>query len=151
MSQKVSADDLASEILKSVAAYTSDVKEDIDQAVREITSNIEQKVVTELSPVRQAGTAYITRKGQRVVAKDNLQPGAYKKGWKPKISEKSNGRIYGTLYNRTNWQLTWLLELGHKAKNEKPVAPSPIGGHIQPANDRAAAALDKKIKEILNK
>lgn len=151
MSQKVSADDLVSEILKSVAAYTSDVKEDIDQAVREVTLNIEQKVVTELSPVRQAGTVYTTRNGQRVAAKANLQPGAYKKGWKMKIGEKGNGRIYGTLYNRTNWQLTWLLELGHKAKNGKPVAPSPIGGHIQPANDKAAAALDKKIKEILNK
>lgn len=151
MSEKVSIDNLMSEIKKDIAAYTSDVKDNIETAVKELTSNIELKTVTELSPVRKGDTVYTIRKGQRVAAKDNLQPGAYKKGWRMKISQKSNGRIYGTIYNKTNWQLTWLLELGHKAKNGNFVPPSPIGGHIQPAQDKTAAALDKEIKKILNK
>ena len=151
MDKKVSAENLAAEIQKGIATYTENIAKSVNESVKKITPNIEEKTVKDLSPVRKSGTVYTTRNGKRVKAKANLQPGAYKKGWRSKTSEKTVGRIYGTIYNKTNWQLTWLLELGHKAKNGKFVEPSPMGGHIQPSQEKAMAALDKEIKKILNK
>lgn len=154
MDQKVSVQNLAAEIKKSIKQYTTEISEEISETVKEVTKDIMEESVKELSPVRKAGEVYITRNGKKIKAKANLQPGAYKKGWRSVTKNKPTvGRTYGTVYNKTNWQLTWLLELGHKARNyeksQKIIAPSPKGGHIQPSLDKAMTALDKKITNIL--
>lgn len=138
------------ELEQDLKFYIDDIKDEIHQAVDE-SIEIGKNYVVEHSPERKAGTIYIIQNGQKVEAKANLQPGSYKKGWRVAKSKKGNNRAYGTAFNKTNSPLTWLLELGHKARDGSFVEPSPKGGHITPAQDIARAELDKRIKEILYK
>lgn len=164
------------EIIADIKSYTDDIKEEIDNAVEDCVK-LGMKYAEEHSPVRQSDRIYTIKNGKRVVSKDVLQPGTYKKKWRSSYNYKDNGRVIGTFYNATTVYthydksykipLSPLLELGHDAKNpikhrktnknrRKPnakyfVEPSPKGGHIQRAEDIARAELDKKIKKILNK
>lgn len=137
------------ELEKDLKFYIESVKDEIHQAVDE-SIEIGKNYVIEHSPERKPGTVYTIKNGQRIKAKENLQPGAYKKGWRVSKSKRGNNRAYGTAFNKTNSPLTWLLELGHLNRTRTDnVPPSPKGGHIQPAQDIARAELDKRIKEIL--
>lgn len=138
------------ELEEDLKFYIDDVKDEIQQAVDE-SIEIGKNYVIEHSPERKTGTIYTVKNGQRTEAKANLQPGSYKKGWRVAKSKRTKDRAYGTAFNKTNSPLTWLLELGHEARDKSFVEPSPRGGHIQPAEDIARAELDKRIKEILYK
>ena len=70
-----------------------------------------------------------------------------KKGWITVVRNYEN-RTQGYVRNKTNYQIAHLLELGHKARNGRPVAAIE---HIRKGQDDARAELDKRIKEILEK
>lgn len=43
----------------------------------------------------------------------------YNSGWYIEMTEDKKNRTVGTVYNRRQWQLTWLLENGHFIVNKK--------------------------------
>lgn len=157
------------EIIQDIKNYTDNVKNKIDNAVEEC-AKLGMKYAEEHSPVKKSD-------GKRIVSKDVLKPGTYKKKWRVSYNYKDNGRVIGTFYNTTKVYthydksykipLSPLLELGHEAKNpikhrktsrkrrksnaKTFVDPAPKGGHIQRAEDIARAELDKRIKKILDK
>ena len=47
--------------------------------------------------------------------------------------------------------LPHLLEFGHASRNGGRVPPSPIGGHIAPAEEKAAAELERRILEVIRR
>lgn len=162
------------EIESDIKLYTDDIKEQIAQAVTDCTKY--GRAQAELYSARKN-----TDRMQKTNALTNLPSGFYKGSWKSTTTLKNGkviGTFFNTTMVFTHYDKSYkiplapLLELGHKAKfpvkkykrnKEKGIRirrklgaklfvdPAPKGGHIEPALDKAREALDKKIKEILNK
>lgn len=72
--------------------------------------------------------------------------GDYRKGWKVKKAD-SPGRTRRIVHNKTDWQLTHLLEKGHvKRGGVGRVAGHP---HIAPVCDRRLPELLDRIKRVV--
>lgn len=128
-------------ILKDLKAYTEEKSKKIAQAVKKCTKEAYTDIKRD-SPVR---------KDRKVVyvhgaAKPNYQPGSYKKGWVTTTKSYERGRTQGYVRNKTNYQLTHLLELGHKARDGSWVRAIP---HIVDNQNEARETLNKMIEEIL--
>jgi len=94
--------DLSSEIAKSLTAYTNEVEETLVDAQEKITKD----------------------GAKRLKSTSPKDTGAYAKGWR--VKNTKDGYI---LYNKTNYQLTHLLEKGHAKVGGGRVAGIP---HIGP-------------------
>lgn len=133
MSKKVKPEDLQSVLMD----YLNNYKEAIDDDVKEATDEVTKKAKAELvqtSP--RSGSARDTK---------------YYKGWAIKIgarTRKHNYRYTKVIWNKTNYQLTHLLENGHLKRNgDGWVDAQP---HIQKVEEKYgiefADLLDKKIR-----
>lgn len=131
-------------IIGDLKKYTEDKSKKIAEAVKECTEEAYKDIERD-SPVRKkvpkSGVVLV-----RGVAKANYQPGSYKKGWMTVVKSYEKGRVQGYVRNKTNYQLTHLLELGHKARNGSNVAPIP---HIVENQNKDRAELDRRIEKIL--
>lgn len=136
-------------IVDDFRKYTEKKSKEIDKAVRKRTSEALGDIIQN-SPVRKR----VPKLGViRVhgVAKDNYQPGAYKKGWIKYVSTARAGRTQGYVRNKTNHQLVHLLELGHDLKNSEGV----VYGHVKafpnllPNEEKAREKLAEDIDRIL--
>lgn len=107
---------LASEIAKQVKLYTQEVKEEIDK-----------------------GKQYVSKELVKNLKRDSPEKtGSYQKGWRVKKEKRSN-----KIHNKTDYQLTHLLEKGHAKRNGGRVAPKV---HIRPNEERAVKEFEKRIK-----
>lgn len=144
MDVKIDLEDLPDVIMENIKKYASYKIDEISKAVKECTKEAYEDI-TEDSPVRKkipkSGIVYV--KG---AAKENYQPGSYKKGWMTFTKSYEKGRVQGYVRNKTNYQLTHLLERGHKARDGSNVAPIP---HIVDNQNKAREELDRRIEEIL--
>ena len=128
-------------ILEDLKAYTEEKSKKIAQAVKECTKEAYTDIKRD-SPVRKdKKVVYV-----HGVAKPNYQPGSYKKGWITTTKSYERGRTQGYVRNKTNYQLTHLLELGHKARDGSWVEPIP---HIVDNQNEARKKLEEMIEEIL--
>lgn len=75
--------------------------------------------------------------------------GKYQKGWRVQTITDKNGRHVQAVHNKTDYQLTHLLEHGHR--NAKGGGSTPARVHIQPVEENVQKELVKKIEEVLNK
>lgn len=129
MSNSIKIENLQSEVMK----YLTDYVEDIEEGVEEVTDKICKEAVTELkqtSPKRQG-----TRKNP------------YWKGWTKK--KESKGRRYTTkIYNKTNYQLTHLLENGHATRNGGRTKAQP---HIKPVEEKYNKLYEEEIKKVITR
>lgn len=131
-------------ILGDLKKYTEEKSKKIAEAVKECTEMAFEDIQND-SPVRKK----IQKSGVVLVrgeAKENYQPGSYKKGWMTFTKSYEKGRVQGYVRNKTNYQITHLLERGHKARNGSNVAPIP---HIVDNQNKAREELDRMIEEIL--
>lgn len=131
-------------ILDDLKRYTEDKSKKISEAVNKCTKEAHEDITRD-SPVRQKvpKSKVVLVHG---VAKANYQPGSYKKGWITVVKTYERGRTQGYVRNKTNYQLTHLLERGHKARDGSFVKPIP---HIVDNQNEARRILDEMIKEIL--
>ena len=93
------------------------------------------------------------RKGIDRVTKESVQKlrntspvktGSYAKGW----STKKQGDMDVVVYNRTDYQLTHLLENGHVIRNSKGTyGRAPAHKHIKPVEEWAIDELPRRILE----
>ena len=93
------------------------------------------------------------RKGIDRVSKESVQKlrntspvktGSYAKGW----STKKQGDLDVVVYNRTDYQLTHLLENGHVIRNAKGTyGRAPAHKHIKPVEEWAIDELPRIILE----
>ena len=72
--------------------------------------------------------------------------GDYRKGWRTQIVYDGPGGIRIRVFNRTNGQLTHLLENGHAKIDGGRVSGTP---HIRPAEQALERQLLQKLKEAL--
>ena len=122
----VAVDNLAAAIAQELQEYSAEVSEDMKEAVK------------------SAAAACVTTLKQ-TSPKDT---GDYAKGWRKKVAFESSQDIRMQVYNKTDYQLTHLLEDGFSHASGGRVAAQP---HIQPAADQAAELLEKDVKIRIGK
>lgn len=115
--------DLTAEIDNVLKEYTTAVQVAVDQAVEECGEGMQKEIKTN-SPKRT---------------------GAYKKGWRCEISENGRGSKQAVIKNKTNYQLTHLLEKGHKKRGGKGRVKAYV--HIAPAAEKWTEEFEQRCKE----
>lgn len=152
MAQGMEPENLSEAIIEGLRTYTSDVQSKVAKAVKDATKTAYEEI-TEISPVRKkvpkSGVIMVRRGGRKVLAADNLQPGAYKKGWITYVHSYSfENRTQGYVRHKTNYQLVHLLELGHENKMDGSMVKAIP--HVKKGQDKGREQLDKDIKKILD-
>lgn len=127
---KVSPADLAECIVKELSEWSEDVTEGVKADVKETAKETVSMIKTN-SPVDKRATK---RKGR------------YKRGWNDKITYEDRENIRVTIYNKTDYQLSHLLEFGHEiVRNGKTVGHVNAKPHIRPAEQTAEKKLLNRV------
>ena len=115
---------------KSVAVQMKEVLDEINKDVEESARKNIDKTSTECV--------------QKLRNTSPRKTGSYAKGWR----KKKQGKMDVIVHNRTDYQLTHLLENGHVIKNKKGTYGRTRGiKHIQPVAEWAADELPRRITE----
>lgn len=117
----IKSDDLVATIVKELSTYYANVTKNIKKDVKTIANECRQEI--------QQNSPVLT--------------GDYRKGWQTKVSYESDNDIRMTIYNKTDYQLTHLLEYGHAKVHGGRVSAKP---HIRPAAQHAEQKLFRKVK-----
>ena len=91
----ISVDRLAEELAQGLAEYSQDIADEIKKAADD-AANTAVRELKSTSPV---------------------QTGSYAKGWRKKAAYESKSSKRNTVYNKTDYQLTHLLEKGHASRS----------------------------------
>lgn len=117
--------DWEEELKQELTRYTDEVTDDVKTAVQE-TARDTVKLLKATSPVKAKGK----KRGQ------------YRKGWRAKLTtDKATEKVL-VVHNKTDYQLTHLLEHGHANRDGSFTAARP---HIAAAEQAAAEELEGKI------
>ena len=130
MSKKIKPEDLQKELLK----YLENYKEDIDEEVVETVDEITKKAKEELKQNSPRG------KGARATP--------YHKGWAVKLSKRRTGVYHKVIWNKTNYQLTHLLEFGHATRNGGRTRAIP---HIRPVEEKYNVEFVDKLEQKIRR
>lgn len=132
MSKTIKPEDLQKTLNEYLMNYAEDITEDVQETTDTVTKEAKEELVS-TSP--RSGIARKTR---------------YYKGWAVKIgakTRKKNYRYTKVVWNKTNYQLTHLLEFGHATCNGGRTNAIP---HIRPVEEKYgvkfADLLTKKIR-----
>ncbi len=120
----VKVNDLAAAIAKELSEYSQEVTDGIKKDVKQVAKECKQEI--------QQNSPVLT--------------GSYKKGWREKVAYESGSDIRAIVHNKTDYQLTHLLENGHAKVNGGRVDGHP---HIGPAEQNAAKKLLQKVKVVV--
>lgn len=117
---------LDQQIMAALAAYTEDVREGIAEVLEDVGNEATKKLKT-TSPKLS---------------------GRYRRSWKLKLSSR-DGSTEVIAYNAKHYQLTHLLEHGHRTRNHQAfVAARP---HIAEVEDWAREEANRRIREVLGR
>lgn len=126
-------DTLVDAISKELSQYSQDVTDNLKKEIKKVTKECCQEIIQN-SPIRS---------------------GTYKDGWTTKLNYEGREDIRMTVHNKTNYQLTHLLEFGHAIVKEKGKGKGKVEGrvdghpHIGPAEKNASEKLQKRVKVVV--
>lgn len=115
-----------------------DVTAQIDRALTEYRDDVAQEV-------KKICKAEAKRAKQKIEEGSPDLTGRYKKGWRVK-TQQDRGGIGIVIYNKTDYQLTHLLEFGHAKASGGRV---PGKAHIKPVEDEVNRKVEKEIREAI--
>ena len=114
----------------SVAVQMKELLDEIDREVQDSTKNGINNVAKESV--------------QKLRNTSPVKTGSYAKGW----GTKKQGDMDVVVHNRTDYQLTHLLENGHVIRNKKGTyGRAPAHKHIKPVEEWAIDELPRRILE----
>ena len=131
MSNNIKPEELQKAIMEYLEDYVEDIEEDVEDTVTEVAKEAKQELI-QTSP--RSGIARKTK---------------YYKGWAIKNGGRTRKKHYygKTIWNKTNYQLTHLLEFGHATRNGGRTSPQP---HIRKVEEKYgtkfADLLENKIR-----
>lgn len=109
--------------------YEEDIEDDVEEAANEIAKKAKDEVSKE-SPRRKKSRAH-----------------QYYKGWQiKKVNAKSKYTV--KIWNKTNYQLTHLLEFGHRTQNGGKTKAIP---HIRPVEEKYNVEFADLLKEKIRR
>lgn len=121
MSKAIKVDDLTKEIAKALEDY----EDDISEAVEEVANKIGKEAVEEIKQ------------------KSPKKRGSYAKGWTLKKDKQGKSKYSVKIHNKTDYQLTHLLEFGHATRNGGRTKAIP---HIRPVEQKYAKEYEQELK-----
>lgn len=130
MSKTIKPEELQKAVMEALTEY----KEDIEEDVKDITDITTKEAVKELKENSPRG------KGSRKTP--------YYKGWTRQKGKESKGRYTVKIHNRTNYQLTHLLEFGHATRSGKMTKAIP---HIRPIEERYNKLYEQRITTVIKR
>lgn len=124
---------MANSVLE-ISAILSDYSADIQEAIKEDARRIAKEGVNEL----------------KATSPKRKNSGKYAKGWRVKTQE-GRWSINCTVYNATDWQLTHLLEKGHRMVNRKGEVKGFVDAkvHIAPVEQKCIKQFQSDIERII--
>lgn len=131
MSNAIKPEDLEKAVTEYLENYVEDIEEDVEDTTNTVVKEAKQELI-QTSP--RSGVARDTK---------------YYKGWAIKNGGRTRkGKYYSkVIWNKTNYQLTHLLEFGHATRNGGRTTPQP---HIRKVEEKYgtkfADLLEKKIR-----
>lgn len=114
--------------------YLNEYEEDIERDVKETTDIITKEAVKEIrktSPRRKC-----------------LRKNPYYKGWTKQVGKQNKGKYTVKIHNKTNYQLTHLLEFGHATRNGKRTKAIP---HILPLEEKYSKLYEEKLITVIKR
>ncbi len=137
-SNKVSINNLSSEIMKALQEY----KDDITNEVKEVSGKLIKEASKELKSISPKSNKTVKLKGGTSVLS-----GSYAKSWSTKNGKKAKDIYSKVAYNREHYRLTHLLEFGHANRDGTRTKPIP---HIRKTEDKYkekfVEELERKIR-----
>lgn len=130
MAKKTSPEDLANVITD----YLNNYKENIDDDVIEVVDEVTKAAKDEL--IRTSPKRIKTRSNQ------------YYRGWAVKLSKRKTGAYHKVIWNKTNYQLTHLLEFGHVTRNGGRTKAIP---HIRPVEEKYKVEFVDKLESKIRR
>lgn len=133
MSKTINPDELNKALMDYLENYVEDINEEVKETTDEVIKDAKKELI-KISP-----------------RSPNERTNKYYKGWAIKNSAKTRkGKIYAkVVWNKTNYQLTHLLEFKHATRNGGETEPQP---HIRPTEEKYGAKfadlLGKNIRRI---
>lgn len=125
MSKAIDVNLLQKELMKALTEY----KDDISDVVEKDANEIGKEAVEELKQTSPKG------------AREE-----YCKGWRLKKDKLGKNKYTIKIHNKTNYQLTHLLEFGHATRNGGHTKAQP---HIRPVEEKYSKKFEEKlIKDI---
>lgn len=124
MSKAIKVDALTKEIAKALEDY----EDDISEVVEEVSNKIGKEAVEE------------------VKQKSPKKRGSYAKGWALKKDKQGKSKYSVKIYNKTDYQLTHLLEFGHATRNGGRTKAIP---HIRPIEQKYVKEYEQELKRKL--
>lgn len=116
---------------------------DIQKILGTYSKELDDALYEEANRVAKEGT----KKLRNVRTTYKVRTGKYNKGWRMEI-EKGFGTVQATIHNKTNYQLTHLLERGHdyvgRDGQRKKGAAKPYP-HIAPVEQECIKEFEEKI------
>ena len=126
-------------------AYNSinDVNKILEKYFNDITDDIDKETLL----IAKEGTQALKNESNTY----HIRTGKYNKGWRFKI-EKKYGNIEATIYNATNYQLTHLLENGHRIITRNGLVKGNVKAypHITPESEKLSSKYERDIEKIIN-
>ena len=124
-------------------------RQDIGAVISEILNEYADEITGDISPVVKKTADEAVRNIETAAPRRRKGTEGYYNSWNV---EKANVTRYETSYVIYSNQpgLPHLLEFGHASRNGGRVGPSPAGGHIAPAEKKAAEELERRILEVIN-
>lgn len=121
MSKTIKVDSLAKEIAKALEDYSDDISELVEDTANEVGKEAVDEI-KQTSPKKR---------------------GSYAKGWALKKDKLGKNEYSVKIHNKTDYQLTHLLEFGHATRNGKRTKAIP---HIRPVEEKYSEKYERELK-----
>ena len=130
MSNSIKPEKLQKALMEYLTDYCEDIQEDVEDCTDKVTKEARKELV-KTSP--RDGVARKTK---------------YYKGWSTKISKRGATKYHKVIWNKTNYQLTHLLEFGHVTRNG---GRTKAQQHIRPIEEKYNAEFIDLVEERIRR